>query len=784
MRYRAIAAMLLPIWAASAHAQIFDFTNDGIFQQGQVEFHACSADGSVAMTGIAGAVANRRFRWSEAAGVTEYVAAPQHELSGFLQANGHSDNGLRYFEEQRRTVAPPGNRIAIWNHPSMVAGVLPYPPAVAGACTELSGIPIANIHFAQSDGQLVWGAIRRRDGNTDCRFDTIFSVSADGATTVFAPSGLQSDLIVRGRHPDGRLLIEATNNVVTGNTRHVIGNPQGPFTDQPWTALLDQVGFFVPHICEDAETIFFDLNVEGEPQLLRWTQAGGMVRIAQAFNRPTLASTFRDTATPDGSAAVGIYRDPTDFSQRGFYWSLATGAIDIRDHLLARGLAAPYDRIVPDSISNDGRIVFARGRMPGTEIANRNIRIEMFGETFDSDGDGLPDSWEREGGGIDVNGDDVIDLSLFELGARPDRKDLFLEIDSTRLFSIAEDTLFFLTAAFDGAPVNNPNGVTGINLLIDATETGIDAPVQFELDAESWPVGYDAIKNTHFGTPADRADPNAANIIAAKKLFVRYCLAIDRTATGEGGAAEAIYGDDMYVCLGYARSFGLDVDEMEYDDACLLMHELGHLLGLGHGGGDDINGKPNYPSIMNYALTHRSSKNQTFHRIDFSAAALPFLNEANLDETLGIPGGDFYGHFKMPVGYSKSVAGFPVRSAHLVPLNGNPIDFGSLIFPNEGIDFQYTINIRQDLNFFGANDIQITFNDEPTPGEVLNGFNDWANVRLVPPAATRFLRGERGERGTQEPRNPPHESPWLEIRNFLEQLPDCCPNDGPGWMLR
>lgn len=30
------------------------------------------------------------------------------------------------------------------------------------------------------------------------------------------------------------------------------------------------------------------------------------------------------------------------------------------------------------------------------------------------------------------------------------------------------------------------------------------------------------------------------------------------------------------------------------------MHEIGHTLGLRHGGFDDVNYKPNYPSIMNY----------------------------------------------------------------------------------------------------------------------------------------------------------------------------------------
>ena len=32
------------------------------------------------------------------------------------------------------------------------------------------------------------------------------------------------------------------------------------------------------------------------------------------------------------------------------------------------------------------------------------------------------------------------------------------------------------------------------------------------------------------------------------------------------------------------------------------MHELGHTLGLQHGGADDVNLKPNYLSVMSYAF--------------------------------------------------------------------------------------------------------------------------------------------------------------------------------------
>ncbi|TLY30810.1 MAG: hypothetical protein E6K56_06375 [Ignavibacteria bacterium] len=48
---------------------------------------------------------------------------------------------------------------------------------------------------------------------------------------------------------------------------------------------------------------------------------------------------------------------------------------------------------------------------------------------LDSDGDGILDCWESEGDGIDVNADGVIDLDLFAKGARPDHKDILVEVD-------------------------------------------------------------------------------------------------------------------------------------------------------------------------------------------------------------------------------------------------------------------------------------------------------------------------------------------------------------------
>ncbi len=94
------------------------------------------------------------------------------------------------------------------------------------------------------------------------------------------------------------------------------------------------------------------------------------------------------------------------------------------------------------------------------------FEVSIDSTNGDGDGDGLLDSWERNG--FNADGDATIDVDLPAMGANPLHKDLFLELDYEAGQSPnGRADIQAMKAAFRTAPLSNPDGVNGVNLWVD-----------------------------------------------------------------------------------------------------------------------------------------------------------------------------------------------------------------------------------------------------------------------------------------------------------------------------
>ncbi|NTX15213.1 hypothetical protein HUA76_30955 [Myxococcus sp. CA056] len=189
----------------------------------------------------------------------------------------------------------------------------------------------------------------------------------------------------------------------------------------------------------------------------------------------------------------------------------------------------------------------------------------------DTDGDRLNDYAESFGfgGGLD----------LTALGANARRKDIFIEADYYPGQQPTQAMLNRVITAFANAPVSNPDGSTGITLhvVVDQQITAADA----DLDLSPVWTDFDVIKGKYFA--ANRAP------------YFHYMLFANRYDGGNSsGISRGIPAHDFVVTLGFIGG------GTELQRAGTLMHELGHNIGLRHGGTDNANYKPNYLSVMNY----------------------------------------------------------------------------------------------------------------------------------------------------------------------------------------
>jgi hypothetical protein len=335
----------------------------------------------------------------------------------------------------------------------------------------------------------------------------------------------------------------------------------------------------------------------------------------------------------------------------------------------------------------------------------------------DTDGDGLLDSWEKNG--IDYNNDGITDLDLTDLGADWQHKDLFVEVDYMQGHYPDPDAMTDVESAFANAPITNPDGIPGIRLHIDVDD---QIPHQDVINRD-FTKGFDGLKDLYFGNATQRSGANSLNVLDAKNLVYRYCLFIHKISEWNGTQDVETYyagmgempGNDFIIAGG---SFVGGLKTTRDDHAGGFMHELGHNLGLNHGGDvlDGINFKPNYLSVMNYAFCF--STLVPWRPLDYSRKELPTLYEGSLDEPYGIQSSGFWQYTVWNDSKKEIARGFA----------DGPLDWNGNGNTTEWL-------VRANINNFPK------WGCSSAPDEVLKGYNDWPNVKLAFGNTSQFAHG-------------------------------------------
>ena len=288
--------------------------------------------------------------------------------------------------------------------------------------------------------------------------------------------------------------------------------------------------------------------------------------------------------------------------------------------------------------------------------------IGSYPNNADSDGDFISDTVEYVGGYRGVE--------LIDYGVNPLRKTKLIELDYLNYHSdepyisdytkVAEEAITKVVEAFANAPVDNPDGSTGIDLFID--QDNVIDPMKYafyqprvtaydpsyKVYEPYWylhreQIGEDDWKQPVYNIyyPGD-LDPRwtvfdrmkADHFNPAREKFFHYAISASRVYHVDEGVLEVVLGLSRGIPSSQFTISNSSSTNYEMS-AMLLMHEFGHNLGLGHGGNDNVNFKANYFSIMNYnyGYLHGLSVEGVDKILDYSRLQIAGVSENNLNET-------------------------------------------------------------------------------------------------------------------------------------------------------
>jgi hypothetical protein len=402
------------------------------------------------------------------------------------------------------------------------------------------------------------------------------------------------------------------------------------------------------------------------------------------------------------------------------------------------------------------------------------LRLDLLPRpSLDSDGDGLLDTWETNG--IDVDHDHTVDLPLHQppYNADPNKRDIFVEVDYMSCAALDPDWdephpwstcrsgsnhddkpstngLNTVVNVFQNAPALEPNFAgypivsrPGITLHVMRGEEVphinnipfYSTPSELDFGDIKYGLADDGTRKPCGGTPptgetgffgtfGERVSSNCERILLARQLVFHYAIFGHSTTAHTGGYSDSV--NDFIVTTptltpGQRNIFGGWVAHEEVT----FMHELGHDLGLGHGGRvangdqDPTNCKPNYRSVMNY--TREAPNLDPDRPLDYSGHRPRSLDEAELHEPAGIGTGL----------NGRVIYNSPGGTVLTAPVGGSDVDGDGDFDPGTDWNADGVISytpVSADINFnltYATSEGCAT----PSPGQVLRGHDDWQNLR-------------------------------------------------------
>ncbi len=354
-------------------------------------------------------------------------------------------------------------------------------------------------------------------------------------------------------------------------------------------------------------------------------------------------------------------------------------------------LARDEDNTDTDTASDWTLQAFATAGGPNDVPANAS----------DNDDDGIPDSAE-------VSGSTFAGLDLYAMGARTSQPDIFVEVD---YMNTTDPGVVPQRAALD--KVAAAFEAEGFSLHFDA---GTRFTSSFSPDAYNLGAGNPVVPYSEgiafFDKGEDYAnfyEIKAESMDITRRQIFHYLVFANSQRTDGGptavGLAE-VGGNDLFVTLG---KLGYGGDVAANFQAGSLMHELGHNLGLEHGGDDNTNDKPNYLSVMNYLYTLTGIGPLTGE----GAGDRYLLSRLGVGSYFGLVNSPFSGVDNFVIDYSDGSSS---------PLNENDLN------ENSGLG-RGAATI--DLNDDGETQTSLAF-DLNDDGErsTLRDHDDWGNITL------------------------------------------------------